>query len=93
MDAERESKRLCVEKIECQKALDDSISEQDDEKEFKDIKMDEVDSDNDSVVSSSNSTSSTTTSSTVKRNFARGKRRKKKKAVAFRCANFLKVRA
>lgn len=91
MDAEKDSKRLCLEKTDVQKSSDGVNSEQEEDRESKDLKGDEGESDNDSVASSSNSTSSTTTSSTLKRGLARGKRRKKKKNVAFRCSNFLKV--
>lgn len=93
MESEKDSKRICLEKTDAQKSSDDINSEQEDERESRDLKAEEGDSDNDSVVSSSNSTSSTTTSSTAKRGQGRGKRRKKKKNVAFRCANFLKVSA
>jgi len=91
MESEKESKRICLEKTDTQRSSDGVNSEQEDERESRELKGDEGDSDNDSVASSSNSTSSTTTSSTMKRGQGKGKRRKKKKHVAFKCANFLKV--
>jgi hypothetical protein len=89
----KEAKRVCTESKDDQNTKQSTSFDMEDEKEVKDLKTDEVDSDNDSTISSSNSTSSTTTSSTVniKRGYPRGKRKKRKKTIAFRCSNFLKV--
>ena len=91
MDAKKESKVDIIEQKEGEKNIENVTTDLEDDRDCKDFKGEEADSDNDSIISSSNSTSSTTTSSTLKRSAPRGKRRKRKKNVAFRCANFLKV--